>query len=65
MISRSVNPDSAIANSPGVRSVGWASVELFDGVAKGDLRTTLSPQLQDSGPYSYLLFLDPPFLLLG
>ncbi|KAL0290937.1 UNVERIFIED_CONTAM: hypothetical protein Scaly_2653300 [Sesamum calycinum] len=60
----SVNPDSAIANSPGVRSVGWASVELFDGVAKGDLRTTPSPQLQDSGPYSYLLFLDPPFLLL-
>ncbi|KAK4412045.1 hypothetical protein Salat_2976000 [Sesamum alatum] len=50
--------------SPGVRSVGWASVELFDGVAKGDLRTTPSPQLQDSGPYSYLLFLDPPFLLL-
>ncbi|KAK4412293.1 hypothetical protein Salat_2980900 [Sesamum alatum] len=49
-ISRSVNPDSAIANSPGVRSVGWASVELFDGVAKGDLRTTPSPQLQDSGP---------------
>lgn len=32
-ISRSVNPGSAIANSPGVRSVGCASVELFYGVA--------------------------------
>ena len=62
-ISRSVNPDSAIANSHGVRSVGCASVELFDGVAKRDLRTTPSPQLQDSRLYSYLLFLDPPWLL--
>ncbi|KAK4414742.1 hypothetical protein Salat_2581100 [Sesamum alatum] len=61
----SVNPDSAIANSPGVRSVGWASVELFDGVAKGNLRTTPSPSV--TGQWTVIpiyVFLDPPFLLL-
>lgn len=49
-----MNHGSDIANTPGVRSVGCASVELFDRIAKRDLIRKGSPKLQDSGFLSTL-----------
>jgi hypothetical protein len=49
-----VNHGSDIANTPGVRSVGCASVELFDRIAKRDLIRKVSPKIVDRLPiYSF------------
>jgi hypothetical protein len=42
-----VNHGSDIANTPGVRSVGCASVELFDRIAKRDLIRKVSLKIVD------------------